>query len=93
MVSDAYKNCLDIYKARLNDQLATFGCHKFGGNQFFAFAKSGQIITVEELCVGISNDKTLVVLVECSEQDPSQLWEYDKNVSAIYKNLQNKTNL
>ena len=76
---------MDIYKARLNDQLATFGCHKLGGNQFFAHAKTGQIITVEELCVGISDDRNVVVLVECSEKDSTQLWTYDMNVSAIFE--------
>lgn len=61
--------------------MATFGCHKLGGNQFFAYAKSSQIITAEELCVGVSDDKTTVILVECSEQDSAQLWKYDENVS------------
>lgn len=52
-----------------------------GGNQFFGFAKNGQIITAEELCVGISNDSVSIVLKECSEQDLSQLWAYDSEVS------------
>lgn len=83
VVNVADENCLDIYKAQLNGQLATFGCHKLGGNQFFAHAKTGQIITVEELCVGISDDGNVAVLVECSEKDSTQLWTYDVNVSTI----------
>lgn len=81
VVSVADNYCLDLYKARLNQQLATFGCHKWGGTQFFAYAKTGQIVTSEELCIGTSENEHLVVLVECSEQDPAQLWTYDKNVS------------
>lgn len=85
IVNVADENCLDIYKARLNYQLATFGCHKLGGNQFFAHAKTGQIIAVEELCVGISDDRNVVVLVECSEQDLTQLWIYDVKVSELFE--------
>lgn len=73
------ESCLDIYTTELYGQLATFGCHGLGGNQFFAFAKNGQIITVEELCIGVS--KSLVVLVQCDESDVSQFWKYDDTVN------------
>ncbi|XP_031629463.1 polypeptide N-acetylgalactosaminyltransferase 5-like isoform X2 [Contarinia nasturtii] len=77
VVSVADKTCLDLYKAREKEQLALFGCHHSGANQFFAFEKNGQIITAEELCVGVSDDKISVILVECS-QHPTQLWSYEK---------------
>lgn len=83
MVSISDNSCLDIYTTRLKDPLATFACHGMGGNQFFAFAKSGQIITAEELCVGVSDDESSVTLVSCSEHDSSQLWEYDDEVNTI----------
>lgn len=55
-----------------------------GGNQFFAFAKSGQIITAEELCVGVSDDESSVTLVSCSEHDSYQLWKYEVNVNSLF---------
>lgn len=56
-------------------QLGLYNCHEGGGNQFFAFAKSGEIITVvEENCVGAKDD--MVVGVGCSKNDTSQLWNY-----------------
>lgn len=71
---------MDIYEARLKSQLGTFGCHGMGGSQFFGFAKNGQIVTVEELCAGISANVNSVILVECFERDKSQLWNYDDKV-------------
>lgn len=79
------QSCLDIYKAYSNGEFSTFGCHGMGGNQFFAFAESGQIISVEDLCVSISTEQKTTTLVECSDQDRSQLWKYDDHVSK--KNL------
>lgn len=57
-------------------------CHGYGGNQFFAFSKPGQIVVVEEYCVGINLLKE-VILVQCSETDKTQLWSYDQEVSEI----------
>lgn len=57
-------------------------CHGFGGNQFFAVAKSGQIVVVEEYCVGINPLKE-VILVRCSDTDKAQFWRYDKKVGAL----------
>lgn len=56
-----------------------YPCHGSGGYQFFAFTTSGQIITVEELCV--SNRSNTVILAKCSENDSFQLWDYNKEVS------------
>lgn len=49
-----------------------------GGNQLFAYAKSGQIVTVEELCVGVEGET--VILVKCSEEDESQRWKWNRTV-------------
>lgn len=84
IVNVADKQCLDINTARLKSQLSAFGCHKMGGNQFFGIAHTEQIITAEELCVGISSDKISVILVYCSEKDPWQRWTYDKKVYSKY---------
>lgn len=72
--------CLDIYTTALFGKLIVYGCHGSGGNQFFACATSGQIITVEELCVGVARNKVTVILVSCSELDQSQLWDYNDQV-------------
>lgn len=55
-------------------------CHGYGLNQFIGFAKSDQItVSIAELCLG--TDKNSTILVECSEEDKSQLWSYDNEVS------------
>lgn len=83
MISLVDGSCLDIYKADSNGEFSTFGCHGLGGNQFFAFTESGLIVSAEDLCVGISNKRKTINLVECSDHDRSQLWKYDHNVSNI----------
>lgn len=61
------------------EQLGLYECHEGAGNQFFAFAKSGEIITTfEEDCVG-AKDKQ-VVKVNCAKDDKSQLWSYNEKV-------------
>lgn len=52
-----------------------------GGTQFFAFAENGQIVTTEELCVGVSNHTSLIIMVPCSDTDSTQQWKYDNTVS------------
>lgn len=56
-----------------------YSCHGYGGNQFFALAKSGQIIVIGVQCVGI-NLLNKVVLVPCSDTDKTQLWTYIEEV-------------
>lgn len=80
----AQKGCLDIFTTALRGKLIVYGCHGSGGNQFFAYAKSGQIITTEDLCVGINDEKT-VILVQCSDGEESQLWDFYKNVCECLK--------
>lgn len=72
--------CLDIDSTALNGKLFLWSCHGSGGNQFFAFEKSGLIVTVEEICVGVNSQKG-VILVRCSDIDKTQLWSYDEEVS------------
>lgn len=72
--------CLDIDSTALNGKLRLWPCHGYGGNQFFAFEKSGLIVTVEEICVGV-NAKKEVILVRCEgDVDLTKLWLYDKEV-------------
>lgn len=72
--------CLDIDSTALNGKLRLWPCHGSGGNQFFAFQESGLIVTVEEICVGV-NDNKEVILVSCKDRDKTKLWDYDKEVS------------
>lgn len=82
-------SCLDGSDSTLFAKIITYKCHGFAGNQFFAFATSGQIVHAEEVCVGHRNET--VVFVECSEQQKSQLWDYNSEVK-IFENKQTKLN-
>lgn len=82
VVSLVDESCLDVYKANSNGGFSTFGCHGMGGNQFFAFAESGQIVSAEDLCVGISIKRKTISLVGCSAHDRSQIWKYDDKASS-----------
>lgn len=74
-MNEAKKECIDILNANLGEKLLFYPCQYNGGNQFFAFAENGQIITSEDSCVGIKN--RTVILTNCSENDRSQLWTFD----------------
>lgn len=76
----ADKRCIDIING-----LVMFNCHGLGGNQFFAFSKEGQIISVEEKCLGVSHGRSTVTLFRCTEPDSTQFWKYDDKVSMIFK--------
>lgn len=71
--------CLDAPRLKLMEKLIHYGCHGQGANQFFALSKNGQITTVEGICVGISDDKS-IILKKCLENDDFQLWSYDHEV-------------
>lgn len=90
----AQKACLAFYPGtggQLN--IIVYSCHGLGGNQFLAFAKSGHVISTENLCYGINNEKR-VVLVHCSQEDKSQLWDFDVKVDkfSYFKALEIITN-
>lgn len=70
---------MDIDSTALNGKIRLWPCHGYGGNQFFALEKSGLIVTVEEICVGV-NAKKEVILVRCEDEDKTKLWSYDKTV-------------
>lgn len=72
--------CLDIDSTAIDRKLKLWPCHGFGGKQFFGFEKSGQIVTVEEHCVGV-NLLNEVILVHCSDTDKTQRWTFDRKVS------------
>lgn len=74
--------CLDTEGSSLYGRLKLWPSHGYGGNQFFAISKSGQIVDVEEHCVGI-NHKKEVITVPCSDTDKTQLWTYNDEVSEI----------
>lgn len=73
--------CMDTESSSLSARLMLWSCHGHGQNQFFAFAKSGQIVVLGEFCVGINHLKE-VILVRCSDTDKTQLWTYDKEVGS-----------
>lgn len=72
--------CLDIDTTAIDGILRLYPCHGYGGQQFFAFEKSGQIVSVEEHCVGINHSND-VVLVHCSNTDKTQRWTFNQKVS------------
>lgn len=72
--------CLDTGAS--SQQLTLYWSHGYGGNQFLALSKSGQLVDVEEHCVGI-NQKRDVILLPCSDTDKTQLWTYNVEVSAM----------
>lgn len=74
--------CLDIDSRAIDRQLMLWPCHRYGGGQFFAFEKSGQVVTVEEHCVGINHLKE-VILVHCSDTDKTQQWTLNQKVCVI----------
>lgn len=80
----AINKCADIYYGSENSLLKLYDCHASGGNQFFAFAKSQQIITTEERCVGVNMQQKTVISVQCSKTDESQKWKYDMQVFLFY---------
>lgn len=78
--------CLDIDSTALNGKLKVWPCHKLGGNQFFAFERNGLIVTVEEICVGVNSEKE-VILVNCTDEDKTKLWDYDKEVGKLISHI------
>lgn len=74
--------CLDLNNMEMGVKLLLWSCHG-EENQFFAFAESGQIVFVEEYCVGI-NDNRGVIVVKCSDTDTSQVWTYNSKVRIAF---------
>ena len=58
-------------------------------NQFFAFAKTGEITISEGYCIGAKRQNGNITeglfVVRCAENesDPMQSWSYNRKVSAI----------
>lgn len=70
---------MDLFSGRF----IVYSCHK-GSNQFLAFAKSGQIVTVlAEMCVGVTTDRDAPIIVDCDNNQKSQLWQYNDEVVGI----------
>lgn len=77
--------CLDLHTTAVNEKLFLWPCVGIA-KQFFAFEKSGRIITAENSCVGV-NSKKVVILVRCySNVDKTQLWTYDQEASSLNDN-------
>lgn len=70
--------CMDTLGRELRGRMGLYTCHGQGGQQFFAFAKTGEIITVAENCVGTKNNA--VILIGCTNDASSQLWKYEDKV-------------
>lgn len=69
---------------QIGHELIPYTCHDQGSAQFFTFTASGQIMSVQETCVGVSTDGKSVVFVKCAENDKSQQWDYRKEVSYAF---------
>lgn len=85
---------MDSVNTQAGTHPIVFGCHESGGNQFIAFTKSGLIITSEEnICFGVYKEASSVltpILVECSESDHSQRWQYNTEVRYSNKNMKRR---
>lgn len=55
-----------------------YNCHGGGGNQFFVFTKTGEIVTILDKCVGV--DKQLQLVKQTCTDQKSQMWKYNKKV-------------
>lgn len=80
IINTGSKKCLDIYGGRLNSQMKVYDCHGYG-NQVFSYTKHKQIVSTEEICLGVLNDVDKVMSVVCNKDDFSQLWTYVERVS------------
>ncbi|XP_031627252.1 polypeptide N-acetylgalactosaminyltransferase 13-like [Contarinia nasturtii] len=74
----AENRCLDR-----NAKNLMYQCHGIGSTQFFAHTKSGQLLTVNELCISASKENPTVILTKCADKDKSQLWNYNKEMQWI----------
>ncbi|KAG4067445.1 hypothetical protein HA402_009682 [Bradysia odoriphaga] len=67
--------CLDINVGDIQSPLTMSGCHKQGGNQFFALTEDRMIVTSQEFCVGANDEHYAVISVkDCN--DPLQSWHF-----------------
>lgn len=65
--------------------IGTYACHDWGQNQFFAFTQTGHIlIYMETQCIGPNADYEFVNIQNCNQTDGTQLWHYNKHVSAFF---------
>lgn len=74
--------CIDSYTTKDNTNIKLYDCHHLGYNQFFAFTKNGKIHTTSSnQCISAGEDNISIVIKECTENDKTQLWKYNDEVS------------
>lgn len=76
--------CIDIDEHKEGEPIELYSCHNNGGNQFLAVTEKGLIITYEDkYCIGVKkqNSTTVPTTVECADNNKSQLWKYNTEVS------------
>lgn len=85
MKNVAANMCIDIAEYKAGEPIELYSCHNGGGNQFLAFSEKGLIINYDDkYCIGVAkqNSTTLAATVECADDDISQLWKYNVEVSS-----------
>lgn len=79
--------CIDAMDVEIGTQPIMYTCHNNGGNQFSAFTEDGLIVTCEEnRCFGVTKnekDASILKIVECSDTDKSQRWQYNIKVRML----------
>lgn len=77
--------CMDAYHW---PYISTIPCDNLEANQFFAFAKNGQIFTFgQSECVGLNDNSTIIQLQPCESYADTQLWSFDEKVRKILYSL------
>lgn len=66
-------------------KIITFGCHGQRGNQQFIYKNNQIYHPNSDLCLKslLGNDKADLVMSDCDENDPNQIWPWSKNEKNI----------
>lgn len=76
------KMCLDVYDGLPDNSITIYDCHGYG-HQVFSYTKYKQIVSEEEICLGMGNNVAEVMQLTCDRNDQMQLWTYDERVCYI----------
>ncbi|KAH9508567.1 Polypeptide N-acetylgalactosaminyltransferase 13 [Bulinus truncatus] len=71
--------CLDTMGRKSGEKVGLERCHGQGGNQVFCLTVKKQLMTDDDTCVGVNNEK--VEFIRCRDQNNQ--WEYNKESKAL----------
>ncbi|KAG5672040.1 hypothetical protein PVAND_002202 [Polypedilum vanderplanki] len=83
--------CLDapIIDSQMKTQVAFYGCHNMGGNQFFEFSRDHEIKR-KERCLDYSKDTNELAFVPCHKSKGNQYWSYIIDTKQFYHKQSNR---